>query len=230
MKPRFSFCIPTFNKEAYIADCMRSLQKQKIKDWEAIVVDDGSTDDTELVMKYFTDKDKRIKYFKRKENKGIAITRNEAISHAKGEWIAVQDSDDYSYPNRLEVVDKAMKQVKADIYYTNIDWISVNGEQVMEVWTAKPVTAKYLKKDQIVTHGTVVAKKSVFKKIPYRDKQKMNDDMWWILDCFKAGYKFHPIRESTMVYRINQSSVSKIHFKEIQKDCKKARLEVMGWK
>jgi len=194
-----------------------------------IIVDDGSTDCTSWVVEYFRKKDKRIKYYRRGENEGIGFTRNEAISKASGEWIVTLDSDDVCYNNRLEIINKAMEQFpKADLFYTDIDWGSTNAAGVMETWIAKPVTEEELKKgNQCLTHGTMVANKSVFNKVPYNPDKRMNDDMDFTIRAFKEGLKMQPVRERTVIYRINPSSTSKINYDDIQKDTKKMVKEML---
>ena len=74
--PKISVLCPTYNSVEYLAETIQSIINQTYKDWEAIIVDDGSTDSTDKLMDYFLKKDKRIKYFKNGQNLGIAKTRN----------------------------------------------------------------------------------------------------------------------------------------------------------
>ena len=104
---KFSIIVPTFNREEYIIKCIDSVLDQTYDNFELIIVDDGSTDNTEnLVKKY---QDKRIKYFKN-ENHGIGYSRNFGLNKAKGDYIFFLDSDDYLEENMLEEVSKEIKQ------------------------------------------------------------------------------------------------------------------------
>ncbi|MCX6713439.1 MAG: glycosyltransferase [Candidatus Vogelbacteria bacterium] len=104
--PRVSVCLPTYNRGRFIAQAIDSVLKQSFTDWELIIVDDGSTDNTEFVIAPFLS-DPRITYLKNEVNRHISFTRNRALDKARGEYIAVLDSDDY-WTN----LDKIAKQVK----------------------------------------------------------------------------------------------------------------------
>lgn len=105
--PRFSVIIPLYNKEKDIKKTLESLLSQTFGDFEAIVVNDGSTDGSEAVVKGFSDK--RIKYFNKK-NEGVAFTRNFAVQQATAPLVAFLDADDYWYPQHLENLDKLVSQ------------------------------------------------------------------------------------------------------------------------
>ena len=89
-----SIIMPSWNTENYIAESIQSVIDQTYKNWELIIVDDCSTDNTDEVVRAFNDQ--RIKYLKNEKNSGAALTRNRALKEARGEWIAFLDSDDLS--------------------------------------------------------------------------------------------------------------------------------------
>jgi len=95
---KISIIIPTFNRRDYITIALDSVLKQTYKDYEIIIIDDGSTDDTKKVLEPYQDK---IRYFYQ-ENQGIPATRNRGIREAQGNYIAFLDSDDYWRPQKLE--------------------------------------------------------------------------------------------------------------------------------
>lgn len=98
--PFFSVIIPTYNRKATITRALNSLVLQTETDWEAIVVDDGSTDNTYAELRPFLDQFKKIKYLKQK-NKGAAGSKNTGIQHAKGTFFTFLDSDDEYEPTHL---------------------------------------------------------------------------------------------------------------------------------
>jgi glycosyltransferase involved in cell wall biosynthesis len=98
--PKISVIIPTFNRAALIGDAIQSVIAQTYLDWEAIVIDDGSMDDTRSVVENFADP--RIRYLYQ-ENKGLPGARNTGIRSARGEYIAFLDSDDLFMPHKLEI-------------------------------------------------------------------------------------------------------------------------------
>ena len=93
MKNLVSIIMPSYNTANYISESINSVMNQTYKNWELIIVDDCSTDNTDEIVKKFL-KDKRIRYFKNNKNSGAAISRNKALREAKGRWIAFLDSDD----------------------------------------------------------------------------------------------------------------------------------------
>jgi len=107
--------LPTYNSEKYISQAIWSILNQTFKEFEFLIIDDGSTDDTERVVKSFLDK--RINYIK-KEHTGLADTLNYGLKIAKHDWVARMDADDISHPQRLELQMNYLSDNK------DIDWIS----------------------------------------------------------------------------------------------------------
>jgi glycosyltransferase involved in cell wall biosynthesis len=100
--PLFSVITPAYNSAATIAHAIQSIQAQTLSDWEYLIADDGSTDDTVNIIKKFSNKDRRIKLFKLPHNQGPCIARNIIMQQATGEFLAFLDADDEAMPHRLE--------------------------------------------------------------------------------------------------------------------------------
>ena len=100
VNPRVSVILPTYNRAQLIAQAIQSVLDQTYQDFELIIVDDGSKDETEEVVNSFDDE--RIRYARHEENKGANAARNTGIAMARGEYIAFQDSDDKWLPEKLE--------------------------------------------------------------------------------------------------------------------------------
>jgi glycosyltransferase involved in cell wall biosynthesis len=116
---KISVLMPTYNCGKYIAQSVKSILSQTYSDFELIIIDDGSADNTESIIKDF--KDKRIKYFKTEHN-GTASALNTGVSKASGEWIARIDADDLNVPERLE---KQVQFLNENIEYNTISSWSV---------------------------------------------------------------------------------------------------------
>lgn len=101
-QPFFSIMVPTYNQAHFLSDCLNSLVAQNFPDWEAIVVDDGSTDETFQVLEAWKIRDPRINAIRQK-NGGTAAALNTALRHCKGEWVCWLSSDDLFEPDKLEV-------------------------------------------------------------------------------------------------------------------------------
>ncbi|MEN1729199.1 MAG: glycosyltransferase family A protein, partial [Pseudomonadota bacterium] len=99
--PRVTVFIPAFNREDYVCTAINSMLAQKYTDFEVLVVDDGSTDRTPERVEAYSDP--RVRLARSESNQGIPASRNRGLELARGEYIALLDSDDYSYPERLGV-------------------------------------------------------------------------------------------------------------------------------
>ena len=92
--PKISIITPAYNCEKYLPDAVKSVLSQTFTDWELLIIDDCSKDNTYRYMKKLAEKDKRIRIFQNKVNSGSAATRNYGVRLARGEWIAFLDGDD----------------------------------------------------------------------------------------------------------------------------------------
>lgn len=124
MTPLFSIIIPTFNRAHLLARCLDSLVAQTFKDFEVIVCDDGSTDNTAEIIEAFSHL-LDLKYFWAPNWGGPARPRNIGIQHARADWICFLDSDDWWYSNKLEV---ASKNLSHDVIYHDLDVYNTNGK------------------------------------------------------------------------------------------------------
>lgn len=115
-KPFISIIIPVYNAERYFYKCLQSIKSQAFKDWECLIIDDGSPDDSHLIAKQFCEEDKRFRYF-HKENGGLSDTRNYGLNKAKGEYISFIDSDDYLFDEYAlaEMVSKAKNNPSTEV-------------------------------------------------------------------------------------------------------------------
>lgn len=123
-----SVIMPTYNDAHYIGQAIESVMAQSYRDWELIVVIDGSTDNTEEIVKEYADRDSRVRYIA-DTNHGVAYARNTGISAARGEFIAFLDSDDYYSSEFLnKMVDFASQFSKDDFFYTSFFRVYENGD------------------------------------------------------------------------------------------------------
>lgn len=109
-----SVIIPIYNASPYLTACIKSLLSQTETNWEAILIDDGSTDDSSSICLEYTKKDSRIRCFKQ-ANGGVSSARNTGLSHAQGEWICFVDADDILPKNALQTLLQRTKNEKYDL-------------------------------------------------------------------------------------------------------------------
>lgn len=218
-----SIIMPTWNRSHYLAESIDSVVRQTYKDWELLVIDDGSTDSTPVLMDYFL-KDKRIKYFPKK-HEGIAKTRNYGINLASGEYIAVHDSDDFMLPNKLSKSLKRLKKTGADFVYSSYFIADGDGHAHGMHEPPSKVTIKQVLANSAWPHITLIAKRKCFVETPYRPELKVNDDSFLIYDWFKKGYVGARIKEPLNIVRYHNTRVSVGKQKEIEAINEKMRQE-----
>ncbi|MEN3010678.1 MAG: glycosyltransferase family 2 protein [Candidatus Bipolaricaulaceae bacterium] len=103
-KPKVSAIMPAYNTERYLAQAIESVLKQTYQNFELIIVDDGSTDNSIQIIKKYAKVDSRIRFYRHEKNLVVSAARNTALSLAEGEWIAIIDSDDVWHCERLEKI------------------------------------------------------------------------------------------------------------------------------
>ena len=129
--------MPSWNTGNFIAESIQSVINQTYKNWELIIVDDCSTDNTDEIVSFY--KDQRIKYLKNEKNSGAAITRNKALREAQGEWIAFLDSDDLWAPEKLEHQINFMKNNGYNLSFTEYEKIDEESKP-LNVYVSGPET------------------------------------------------------------------------------------------
>jgi len=132
--PTISVIVPAYNVERFIGKCLESILAQTYQDFEVLVINDGSTDNTPEILEVFEKKDQRIKVIF-KENAGVSAARNTGLDEAKGEYIMFVDGDDYIEPNTLEDSYQYIKKHNADVClfgHQSISW--KNGKKEIRRW------------------------------------------------------------------------------------------------
>ena len=112
----FSIIIPTYNREKFLPKAIESVINQSHNNWELIIVDDGSTDNTKSLIEDYQKKENRIKYIFQ-ENSERSVARNNGIKNAKGDWICFLDSDDLYHETHLEVFTTSLKKINLKMQY-----------------------------------------------------------------------------------------------------------------
>lgn len=110
--PLFSVIIPTYNSQDYVMQAVYSVENQTCKNYECIIVDDGSTDNTKNILKELKETYENLQVYENAENSGPGIARNTGVNHAKGEYILFLDSDDELAGNLLENLSKKIESEK----------------------------------------------------------------------------------------------------------------------
>ena len=207
-KPLVSIITPSFNSEIFIAETIRSVQNQTHQNWEMIIVDDCSTDNTISIIKEFAINDKRICFFQLDKNSGAGIARELALSKAKGNYIAFLDADDLWKPSKLEKQLQFLKENKAHFTFSFYDCIDEFGNSLNRRVEA-PRNLSYLQLFfcNYVGNLTGIYDVNYFGKIAISSTRKRQDWMVW-LTVLKKVKKAKPVPESLAFYRIRDNSLS----------------------
>lgn len=216
MNDLVSILTPTFNTEKFIRLTIESAQNQTYTNWEMILVDDASTDNTVAIIEEFVKKDSRIKLFKLSENRGNGFARNAALEKATGKYIAYLDADDLWFPEKLEKQIQFLKANNLHFTFSFYDSIDEEGNDLnRRVESPNPLTYKQLFFCNYVGNLTAIYDADYFGKIILETSQKRQDWRIW-LTILKQIKTAKPVPESLAFYRIRKDSVSSSKFKLIK--------------
>lgn len=180
-----SIIMPSYNTAAYIGESIESVLAQTYKNWELLIVDDCSKDDTDAVVEKYLH-DSRIRYLKNEVNSGAAVSRNYALREAKGRWVAFLDSDDLWHPEKLEKQLAFMLEHGYKFTYTDYR-IQLNGEWLPYVYQGPRVVNERKMKDYCYFSTiTVLYDREYVGLIQIEPVRKNNDYAMWLKIIKKA--------------------------------------------
>lgn len=203
-----SIIMPSWNTENFIAESIQSVLAQTYTNWELIIIDDCSTDNTDSVVESFLE-DKRIKYLRNEKNLGAALTRNYGLREARGEWIAFLDSDDLWMPEKLEKQIKFMKESDYSLSYTEYEKIDEESK-VLGIYVSGPevVNKHKMYNYDYIGQLTMIYNAKEFGLIQIKDIKKNNDYAIRLQLYKKPGAEAHLLRENLAQYRVRKVSIS----------------------
>lgn len=191
--PLISFVVPTYNRAAWLGECMQSLLQQTVKEIEVVVVDDGSTDSTKDLLDWFMARDGRVKVIFNEKNMGAGLSRTEGHKAAAAPIIGVSDSDDVYPIERAEIVLQWFKD-HPESELVNFPYVRVGYfNEILESFEGQPFDEKVFKEHGMVNYfsnPTVAVKRDAVLAVPYRkEDQGKTDDYGFVSDWIKAGKK-----------------------------------------
>lgn len=201
-----SIIMPSFNTAKYIRDSIASVLNQTYSNWELLIVDDCSTDDTDIIVREFLG-DPRIRYWKNEVNSGAAVSRNRALHEARGRWIAFLDSDDLWEPQKLEKQIGFMEENGYHFSYTN--YIEMDEESIPNgrcVTGPKRITKCGMYNYCWMGCLTVMYDAETVGLIQIADIKKNNDYAMWLKVCKKTNC--YLLNETLAKYRKRSGSIS----------------------
>lgn len=202
-RPLVSVIIPCFNSGAFLADALNSVLAQTYSNWECIIVDDGSEDDTSAIAAAFVNKDGRFSYIKQ-TNQGPSIARNNGISLSKGTYILPLDSDDIIEPTYLEkAIDHFNDHPDTKLVYCRADRF---GEEQGE-WQLPPFSYDALVRSNCIIVSSIYSRKDFDRAGGYNPQMDSGLEDWefW-LELLGPNDKVHRIDEILFHYRVRNGS------------------------
>ncbi len=209
MSALVSIITPSFNSAKFIAETIQSVQHQTHQNWEMIIVDDGSFDDTERIVRSIIEKDKRIQFYKLTQNSGPAIARNTGIEKASGKYLTFIDADDIWFPTFIENSIKTIDESGIPFVFSSYKRANEQLEFVYSDFIVphKVSYSDILKSNSISCLTAFVEIKKLGKK--YMPLIRKRQDMGLWLNYLKVVPFAHGIQETQAIYRIRENSLSR---------------------
>ncbi|MBF4492428.1 glycosyltransferase family 2 protein [Flavobacterium sp. JLP] len=216
MNELVSIITPTFNTEKYIRATLQSVIEQSYQNWELILVDDASTDQTVAIIKEYAQNDSRIKLTELTKNSGNGFARNVALEKANGKYIAYLDADDLWFTTKLEKQIQFLKANNLPFTFSFYDCIDEDGNSLNKrVEAPLNLTYNQLFFCNYVGNLTAIYDADYFGKIVIKATQKRQDWRLW-LTILKQIKQTKPVPEPLAFYRIRRDSISSSKFKLIK--------------
>lgn len=218
--PKVSIIIANYNNARYLPACLNSLSNQTFRDFEALVFDDKSTDNSIEVISLFSDKDSRFRLIPLPENKGVAYLRHIALSYCKGEYIAILDADDVSYPDRLLHQTQYLANHLQTVLIGGLNSLIDENGELIKYRKGMPITdiehRWRLSFGNCIIHSTVMFRKEAALQIGgYNAEVKLSEDLDFYSRLLSVG-KIESIPFLLSQLRLHKRSLTKKSKDEVQ--------------
>ncbi|MGA1133661.1 MAG: glycosyltransferase family 2 protein [Prochlorotrichaceae cyanobacterium] len=203
-----SIIIPAYNAAKLIGEALDSILQQTYKNWEVLVVEDGTKDETESICQKFSEQvgPEKVRYIRHTVNQGLSAARNTGITHANGQYLALLDHDDTWLPNHLAQLIDQLERTGAEFSFAPAEFFHYSSYQALGFHGPDPIEWKnfpsslcnrtYIPASGVVIRNTVPKKVGLFDT----NLKKVEDLDYW-LRCVEAGIVFTYVPEVTNGYR-----------------------------
>lgn len=201
---KISVGIPFYNAENFLSDTITSIISQTYKNWELILVDDGSSDSSLKIANYYAQKNSRIRVISDGKNKKLPIRLNQLISESKGDYIARMDADDIMHPQRLEKqIDFLQKNQQYDLVSSGL--ISINNQNEVKGFRCVSQLYDEFSKPSLnypVVHPSVMARKSWYLRNQYSERYPRAEDFeLWTRSIINNDFRMAVLPDLLLYYR-----------------------------
>lgn len=218
VKPRVSVVVPVYNLERYIEETLESLVAQTYRDYEAIIVDDGSTDSSVSIIRPYL-KDRRFTYI-HQPNAGVASARNRALTAAMGEWFALLDGDDIWMPDKLEMqMATADKDTRANLIYGRAVTFDDSGREYEPYWKRELPEGNVkaaLYQSNFLMASSVIVKTDALREVGGFPDQRMVEDYDTWLRLALRGIWARACNKAVVRYRVRPGSLITAQIQHMQ--------------
>jgi glycosyltransferase involved in cell wall biosynthesis len=209
--PLVSVLIPSYNSAPYLHDSIKSIINQTYTNWELIITDDCSSDNSIEIARKYSSKDQRIKLVENDKNRGISGNMNEGLKYCKGKYIAILDADDWSYPYRLEeqveVMEKNKKIVACSGFFDVCDE-NLKSKYVKDLPETNEELRKAMKRYMPMIHpGIMWRADTLFKTNLYPEYLKVGHDYLITMEISQYG-ELYNLQKPVIKYRVREKSIT----------------------
>jgi glycosyltransferase involved in cell wall biosynthesis len=205
--PVVTIVLPVYNVGRYLDQCLATIINQSFTDWELIAIDDGSIDNSLEILRSISDT--RVQVFENGTNRGVSFTRNYAVSKARGEFIALQDADDYMHPDRIAHQLQFLKANPAlDLVGTFMTLIEDHGNIIgIRKSTQEHFSVNgLLFKSAAPAHATLMGRESWFLRNPYPENIARAEDKYVIVNAVRnSDFSYGVLERPLYNYRFQGS-------------------------
>ena len=214
IQPVISVVMPANNAAKFISAAIESVLSQTYADFELIVIDDCSKDQTYSIAKSYAQRDSRIVLLQNRQNFGVSATRNYGVNTARGEWVAFLDSDDMWRNDKLEKQLALLREYPdAKISYTASSFIDCDGRPYNYIMPAESkMTYHMLLRKNLLSCSSVMVRRDVISRVGMADDRMHEDYSAWLLILRETPYAYG-VNEPLLIYRLSQNSKSSSRLK-----------------
>lgn len=206
-----SIITPAYNCADYIEECIESVINQTYQNWEMLIVNDRSTDNTQFIVESYAKKDRRIKLYNQQKNAGAAAARNKALELSQGRFVAFLDSDDAWKPNKLEKQLAFMLENKYGFTFTSYEIMSVKNLDKKKIFRVpEKINYNQYLRNTIIGNLTVIMDKELLGEIRV-EIGHLEDVLTW-MKYLRQGHIAYGLDENLSMYRVAENSVSSNKF------------------
>ena len=226
-RPKISVLMPVYNGERFLKKSINSILKQTFDDFELIIINDGSTDLSLSIINSY--RDERIKVLNNSKNIGIACSLNKGINKANGDYIARQDADDISLPERFMCQVNYLKEYDIDLVDANFAFIDEDDNHIQDYEErifSPHETLSHLFFYELV-HGAIMCKRSLFMINNIQYKNRPTEDYDLFIRLAKVGMTVGRISKHLLQVRKYSNSVSGSNWVTMKKDINRMRIELV---